>query len=272
LAQTKNDLIQIILKKIDMTTELDKLTEDETVNRLMKYLKSINYEIISFCHGHQRGIDIIASRNGQRLLVEVKGAKANHNSLIKKRAFFDSGQIKDHFGKAIVKAMEMKTDYPDDIVAIAHPADKRIEKNLSKSIPHLEKLGVKHFWVSADGRVQEGYQKNIIIESKKIDTNSQLNKSNNLEISSKSRKLNPTNYLNYFIVSEAMYNKNHIIQVDFNRGPHDGTTYVYNHDELYDRTLDHLLTLKCWKDYEQYTSNTNIPRWALNTELVKEIV
>lgn len=70
-----------------MTHEFDKLTEDETVDILMKYLKSINYEIISFCKGSERGIDITASRNGQRLLVEVKGARANHNSLIKKRAF-----------------------------------------------------------------------------------------------------------------------------------------------------------------------------------------
>ena len=50
-----------------MTTELDKLTEDETVNILMKYLKSINYEIISFCWSSRK---YNRSRNGQRLLVE----------------------------------------------------------------------------------------------------------------------------------------------------------------------------------------------------------
>ena len=136
-----------------MTDINKKLTEDETVELLMIYLKSEGYKILDYCKGHRRGIDITAEKNNRKLLIEVKGARANHNSKIKKRSYFDSGQIKDHFGKAIVKSLEVKSDNPDCDIAIAHPDDELIKKHLDKSIKHLKQLDIFHFWVSKDGSV-----------------------------------------------------------------------------------------------------------------------
>ena len=137
-----------------MTNIDEKLTEDETVELLIKHLKRDSYNIISFCTGHQRGTDIVAEKYNKKLLVEVKGARANHNSKIKKRPYFDSGQIKDHFGKAIVKVLELKSDNENCDVAIAHPDDESIKKYLNKSIKHLKKLDIIHFWVSKNGKVE----------------------------------------------------------------------------------------------------------------------
>ena len=131
----------------------NKLTEDETVELLMDFLKSDGYKILDYCKGHKRGIDITAERNNRKLLIEVKGARANHNSKIKKRPYFDSGQIKDHFGKAIVKSLEVKSDFPDCDIAIAHPEDDLIKKHINKSVQHLKKLEIFHFWVSKNGKV-----------------------------------------------------------------------------------------------------------------------
>jgi hypothetical protein len=131
----------------------NKLTEDETVELLMVFLKSDGYKILDYCKGHKRGIDITAERNNRKLLIEVKGARANHNSKIKKRPYFDSGQIKDHFGKAIVKSLEVKSDFPDCDIAIAHPEDDLIKKHINKSVQHLKKLEIFHFWVSKNGKV-----------------------------------------------------------------------------------------------------------------------
>lgn len=136
-----------------MTDINKKLTEDETVELLMIYLKSEGYKILDYCKGHRRGIDITAEKNNRKLLIEVKGARANHNSKIKKRSYFDSGQIKDHFGKAIVKSLELKSDNPDCDIAIAHPDDELIKKHLDKSIKHLKQLDIIHFWVSKDGSI-----------------------------------------------------------------------------------------------------------------------
>lgn len=124
-----------------------KLTEDETIELLMQHLVSQSWTIESFCLGQQRGYDIVATRSGQRLYVEAKGAKASDNSPTKKRKFFDSGQIKDHFGKALVKSLETRIKYPNALVAIAHPEDKDIRRNIDSTVAFLEKIGIMHFWV-----------------------------------------------------------------------------------------------------------------------------
>lgn len=124
-----------------------KLTEDEVVEILMQHLVSQSWTIESFCLGQQQGYDIVANRKGKHLYVEVKGAKANDNSPTKKRKFFDSGQIKDHFGKALVKSLETKIKYPNALVAIAHPEDKDIRKTIGSTVTFLKKIGIMHFWV-----------------------------------------------------------------------------------------------------------------------------
>lgn len=124
-----------------------KLTEDEIVKMLMQHLVSQSWTIESFCLGQQRGYDIVATRSGKRLYVEAKGAKASDNSPTKKRKFFDSGQIKDHFGKALVKSLETRIKYPNALVAIAHPEDEDIRRTIGNTITLLEKIGIMHFWV-----------------------------------------------------------------------------------------------------------------------------
>jgi hypothetical protein len=132
-----------------------KLTEDEIVNFLMDYLKRSQWNIDSHCLGHAHGCDIVASRNNTELVVEVKGARASENSPIRKRQHFDSGQIKTHFGKAIVKILEEKYHRPKSKFAIAHPEDGDIRKIIGHLVPFLKNLGIKHYWVSSDGTVVE---------------------------------------------------------------------------------------------------------------------
>lgn len=130
-----------------------KLTEDETVKYLLKYLESQEWKIISYCLGQKRGYDIVAERENERIIVEVKGAKANDYSPTKRRKYFDSGQIKDHLGKAIVKSMETQNSFPNYKIGIAHPDDPYIRKTIGNLIKNVNKLGIIHFWVKSKGKV-----------------------------------------------------------------------------------------------------------------------
>ncbi|MBK8786377.1 MAG: hypothetical protein IPN43_07730 [Chitinophagaceae bacterium] len=132
-----------------------KLTEDETVSILAGYLKQSGWAINSFCLGQKHGTDIIASKPNTTLVVEAKGAKAGNNSPTKRREHFDSGQIKTHFGKALVKILDEKYHNPKNKFAIAHPDDEDIKRTIGHLIPFLRTLGIKHFWVSGDGTVIE---------------------------------------------------------------------------------------------------------------------
>jgi hypothetical protein len=133
------------LGKID-----SKLTEDQTVLILIDHLKLKGWNINSYCLGQQRGYDIVASKDEQKLFVEVKGARGNDNSPTKKRKYFDSGQIKDHFGKAIVKSLETINSHPNAKIAIAHPDDIDIRRVIGGITKQISKLGIIHYWVDSD--------------------------------------------------------------------------------------------------------------------------
>ncbi len=134
---------------------MSKITEDETVTILIDYLKQCGWIIDSFCLGQTHGNDIVASKSNAILIVEAKGARAGDNSPTKKRDHFDSGQIKTHFGKALVKVLDEIHLNPQNNFAIAHPDDNDIRKTIGHLTPFLKTLGIKHFWVSADGTVSE---------------------------------------------------------------------------------------------------------------------
>lgn len=137
-----------------LTIVVEKLTENRTIELLMPFLVQQGYAIESFCLGQTRGYDIVAVKNNRKLFVEVKGAKAHNDSPTKKRPFFNSGQIKSHLGKAIIKCLETKVAHPEATIAIAHPEEEQIRSAIAGIIPELNKIGISHYWVSADGTVQ----------------------------------------------------------------------------------------------------------------------
>lgn len=123
---------------------MGKLTENQVIELLMKWLENNNWKIKNYCLDNKRGNDIEAIRDGKKLIIEAKGAKANDNSKIKKRDFFSSGQIKTHFGKAIVKLLEEKVKYPDSLIAIASPYDQSLIKAIGQIIPLLKGIKIIH--------------------------------------------------------------------------------------------------------------------------------
>jgi hypothetical protein len=120
---------------------------------LMGYLKSKKWIIESYCLGQKRGYDIVANRGIEKLIIEVKGAKANDKSPTKKRNYFDSGQLKTHFGKAIIKSFETKNTFPNAQVAIAHPENEYIKKVIGNLIKNINNAGIIHFWINLNGNI-----------------------------------------------------------------------------------------------------------------------
>ena len=103
--------------------------------------------------------------------------------------------------------------------------------------------------------------------------NSDMNEKNKVcgESLGKNDQSTPTKVLTYFKVSQALYERNHIIKVTFKSGSNIGKSYIYHHDDLYNSTIDHLRSLKCWQNHRAYMSTNNIPQWALNTKLVRNV-
>ncbi len=134
---------------------MKKMTEDDVVMYLAKYLKKEGWEILNQCTVNDQGIDIEAVKDDQTLLIEAKGAKGTKKNT--RKPFFDKSQIRTHFGVAIVTIMELKTKFPNAALAIAQPDDELIKTVLEDSIGHLEDFGIEHYWVSNDGTVRKKY-------------------------------------------------------------------------------------------------------------------
>ncbi|MCU7619006.1 hypothetical protein NZ698_17650 [Chryseobacterium sp. PBS4-4] len=132
-----------------------KLTENETILLLIEHLKHKGWIIESYCLGQTRGCDIVAIKHDEKFCIEVKGARADDNSPTKRREYFNSGQIKTHFGKAIVKILSDKHLNPNSKFAIAHPNDDDIIRSIGNLTPYLRNLEIKHFWVSQTEIIEE---------------------------------------------------------------------------------------------------------------------
>ena len=129
------------------------LLEEEVVENLSIWLMEHDWSIVEKNLGHKHGPDLVASKEGYRLLVEAKGSKGNPKSHVTTRPRFNSGQIKDHFGKAIVKILEEKNKDPELIVAIAQPDDEYIKDVLQSSAEEVRKMGVLLLWVESATKV-----------------------------------------------------------------------------------------------------------------------
>jgi hypothetical protein len=129
-----------------------KMAEDEVVLRLKSFLEEQGWSVDSrYCLGFTNGIDIEAHKGNQILMVEAKGARANDSAASRRREHFDSGQIKTHFGKAIVKILEDKFRNPNASFAIAHPDDtSRYQYKidiLPLSIPSLQGMAFQYYFL-----------------------------------------------------------------------------------------------------------------------------
>jgi len=54
---------------------------------------------------------------------------------------------------AILKALNMMKDNPIADIGIAHPATEELQNLIRPIIPYLKRLGVKHYWVTEDGKI-----------------------------------------------------------------------------------------------------------------------
>ncbi|WP_231559629.1 hypothetical protein [Flavobacterium rivuli] len=130
------------------------MTEDKAVLLLVNYLENRGWKIDGYCLGQTKGCDITANKNFENIKIEVKGSRAGDLSPTRKRKYFDRGQIKTHFGRAIVKILEDKYKNPACRVAIAHPFDNDIISAIGHLIPFLKKLEIEHFWIYEDGKIE----------------------------------------------------------------------------------------------------------------------
>ena len=61
-----------------------------------------------------------------------------------------------------------------------------------------------------------------------------------------------------FVLANSLLGKNVVITFTNKKGE----TYEYNHDEVFSRNQEKILSMSCFNEYGSYTNTNKIPTWA----------
>lgn len=122
------------------------LSEDQVIDAVCDYLTSRSWRIVARATAVQRGDDLVAERDGERLVIEAKGAGSSKIGTARYGKTFSKGQVFDHVGKAVLKALRV-VSASDDHAGVALPADAAHRAEAARIRTALDRLEISVFWV-----------------------------------------------------------------------------------------------------------------------------
>ena len=130
------------------------LYENDVIDAVRLHLEKQDYSVHAFCHSHQRGHDIHAKHPKKKdLFIEAKGEGSARVGSLRYGRTFNKGQVNDHVGRAILRALHYRAGKNDSGVAFPDNDHHRNEVIPIRSI--LFKAGIRIFMVAGNKRVTE---------------------------------------------------------------------------------------------------------------------
>lgn len=123
------------------------------MDAVVELLVQHGWTIESTAHAHQRGDDVVASKDGARLHVEAKGAGSSKRGTKRFGLPFTGNQVGSHVGVAVVRALRW-TSSGEVQAALAFPDNLHHRQRVDPIVPSLAKLGIGVFWVSENREVR----------------------------------------------------------------------------------------------------------------------
>jgi hypothetical protein len=129
------------------------LREDNVIDAVRELLNRNHWTIESIAYAHQKGDDIVAAKNGARLLVEAKGEGSSKAESRRYGQRFTGNQVGSHVGVAVVRALRWVTQgiaRP----ALAFPDNADHRARVDPITPALAQVGIGIFWVTPQCEVR----------------------------------------------------------------------------------------------------------------------
>jgi len=117
------------------------------------HLRADGWTIISTALATQHGDDLVAERDGERLVVEAKGQGSSMPHSARFGQPFNRKQAATHVGVAVLRAMRIVSE-ATATAGIALPDDENHRREIERVRVALDRLGIKVFWVDANGGIE----------------------------------------------------------------------------------------------------------------------
>jgi hypothetical protein len=126
---------------------------------IVTHLATSGWQILAVADtlSREHGIDIVARKGDQRLLVEAKGYPGSSyaNRSREGRPIAPAAQARTYFAGALMKALMLMQDEPGATVSLGLPSVTTYRNLVDRTRIPLSQLGVRLFWVLSDGTVEE---------------------------------------------------------------------------------------------------------------------
>lgn len=129
------------------------LDENQVVKCVCDYLKDNNYEIEQSLFTDEKGYDIIANKDGKKLIIEAKGATSSKPGSKRFENGFNWNQVRSHVAVALYAAGQVINSNPEYEVGIALPYNKQHIRAVNEIQRLIVLLKIKIYWVCSDGKV-----------------------------------------------------------------------------------------------------------------------
>ncbi len=133
------------------------LTENDIIEILANHLnKDDGWEIKNKLTTIQKGVDILAEKNGVTLYVEAKGETSSKKSSRRYGKQFTKNQVGTHVSVAILTSLKVlsKNDNKSKKVAMAFPDNKNHRDIIELIAPALRRAGIVTYLVKENSVIE----------------------------------------------------------------------------------------------------------------------
>ena len=147
-------------RRIPRRNDCSWATEAEVQRRVADWLRNQGWSVAEEARGRAKGPDLVLNRDGETLVVEVKGYPGKRYAHGAKRGkpkpTSPHTQMRHYFAGALVDLLRRRKGYPGARLALALPAATTY-RNLTEELRWaLARLGVEVLWVSEEGVAADG--------------------------------------------------------------------------------------------------------------------
>ena len=136
------------------------MNENEITDAVCAHLTSTGWQVLSRCSTTEKGIDVVAKRNGLDCFIESKGGTSSRERSARFGKPYTESQVFDRVAKGFYTAACLRSEKGrEPLIGLAFPDTQPFHKYATKVGRSAKSLRISFYWVRPDKSVTaESYE------------------------------------------------------------------------------------------------------------------